>query len=647
MATILQDDFSDADGTNISGKALDVGGTWTVLSGTWRTQGGICEQTALAATFDKIVADCGESDVTVEVDATTHATLASIAALVCRSSNNTNNWWVYLSSANNTIKIYQFEAGSLTERASAAFTVAASTTYNIKAVTSGNTITAYIDDVEKCNYGSATFQNTETEFGILTVRDNASFGQVTFDNFLVDGVGSGSVAITTPAQYKTFQRTTNGQLSGTPGGTTGAIAITGTYTGSPTAIEASFNGGAYATIDAAPAAGTYSGTLTGQAEGQGTLTVRFTNDTGVTGTKADIGIGDVFVVAGQSNAEGHGTNNQSYSHASLKATKFSEADAWANCTDPTDLDAGGSFWPLLATYLLADLGVPVAFITAAENDTGLHDGDWIDGGTAYVNMQAQVTASGVNGVRAVLWNQGERDVLDEVTRVQHYADLVELAADITADIAGAPKMIVMPIGDDTVIDAADMDEIRLAQQDSWADANIFEGPLLHDFNLVGGANDGVHYKTDADLLEGSKRWWACIDKALYGGTATAPVIVGAVASLARDQVTVEFDQTLDTGLTFTTTAWVVKDGGTPMTVSTVAYHASPTKLVVTTSAAASGALTLSLGLGRTAAGGVIPRSADINLPTSGTTNLRARLVQDMAVTETVGTAGSMLLLGVG
>jgi hypothetical protein len=261
-------------------------------------------------------------------------------------------------------------------------------------------------------------------------------------------------------------------------------------------------------------------------------------------------------------------------------------------------------------------------------------------------MQSQVTASGVNAVKAVLWVQGERDVLDEVTRAQHYADLVELAADMAADLPGAPKLVVMPLGDDTVIDAEDMDEIRLAQQESWSDANILEGPLLHDFSLVGGSNDGVHYKADADLLEGAKRWWACLKAGLYSGTVFAPQIVAAVAVPDKDQIIVEFDQALKTGLTFTTTAWVVKDGGTPMTVSAVQYHASnAAKLIVTMSAEASGSLTLSLGLGRTAAGGVIPRSADINLPTTGTTNLRARFYQDMAVTESGSGGGGGVLIG--
>jgi hypothetical protein len=73
----------------------------------------------------------------------------------------------------------------------------------------------------------------------------------------------------------------------TDSSTVGAnISISGTYGGdnAPTAIEASFNGGSYATIDAAPTGGTFSGVLSGQTPATGTLTVRWANDTAVNDT---------------------------------------------------------------------------------------------------------------------------------------------------------------------------------------------------------------------------------------------------------------------------------------------------------------------------------------------------------------------------
>ena len=68
------------------------------------------------------------------------------------------------------------------------------------------------------------------------------------------------------------------------------IAISGSYVGAddPTTVEASFNGGAYGDVAVAPTGGTFSGTLTGQASGTGTLTVRWKNLPGVSATVSNL-----------------------------------------------------------------------------------------------------------------------------------------------------------------------------------------------------------------------------------------------------------------------------------------------------------------------------------------------------------------------
>ena len=171
---------------------------------------------------------------------------------------------------------------------------------------------------------------------------------------------SETVTVTSPVAYQTFQRT----------GTTASIPISGTYSGTPTAIEASFNGGAYATIDASPSGGTFSGTLASQSQGQGTLTVRYTNDTGVTDTVADVGIGDVYLVLGDSIAEGRGTNAQSHGWTT-KATNYRQDNLWKEGNDPMDTNTTiGSHWPLLAKHIMQSEGVPVAMMV---NGTGSQD----------------------------------------------------------------------------------------------------------------------------------------------------------------------------------------------------------------------------------------------------------------------------------
>lgn len=449
-----------------------------------------------------------------------------------------------------------------------------------------------------------------------------------------------SITVTSPVQYKTFQRS----------GSTGAISISGTYTGSPTSIEASFNGGAYSTIVASPAGGTFSGTLSAQAQGQGTLTVRFTNATSVSATVADVGIGDVFVIAGDSIAVGQGTNAQSYTHATLKAAKFTQSDTWGEGNDGIDTNTNiGSHWPLLATQIMASQSVPVAFISVGTGSTDVYtsgNDEWAKNNSAYAEMTAQVTASGVNAVKAVLFHLGPNAVVAASTpsQVDYNAALDTLAGNVAADLAGAPKTNLALFGEVTTGSPPDrraaIDNIRAAILEAWDDnSNIEPGPVLID----GDYSDGVHPKSDAELLQVAKRWWAALQDTYYSGSnGRGPRLSLAMWNVARDELTVTFDRTLKTGLTFGLGAWIVNDDGTPMTISGIAYHGTdPAAIVITTSAAASGAsgtTTVTLASSNDAAGVVIPTSADISMATGAAIQLPAEPIYAAAVAESATAA---------
>lgn len=472
------------------------------------------------------------------------------------------------------------------------------------------------------NTNVANYTNVEI---YRVIEFNTALSEAEINEWLAAGSESDPVSdaitITTPAQYKTLQRNGSNQAN---------ITITGTYTGTPTAIEASFNGGAYATIVASPAGGTFSGTLSNQAAGQGTLTVRFTNDTAINATKADIGIGDVFVVAGQSNAEGRGTNARSYSHATLKATVFRQDDAWANGNDPTDtLTANGSPWPLLATLLMAQTGFPVAFITTAAGDSKLYLDTWTEPGAAYTDCVQTIANSGVNDVKAVLWHQGESDANDGVTAVQYAPALSDFLDDLQADTGfSAMKLVCANLGFKTTgsVSREDVDQIRLGQLNAVAnDADILPGPMLYDIDLGDGAGDGVHFKTDAEMLLLAQRWWRCLYVAFFSGTESARGPQFASATRDGDAVTVTFSggQGSLAGQT-NTIGWRVTDDGTPVTVSSAAASGS-NAVVLTLASAPTGTVLVSFGSFNDAAGST--------LKDSGTYPLPPELFVEQAITE--------------
>lgn len=468
-----------------------------------------------------------------------------------------------------------------------------------------------------------------------------------------------SIAISSPNSYQVFQRS---------GSDVADIVISGTYSGSPTAIEASYNGGAYQTIDSSPSGGNFSGTLSNQSSGQGTLSVRFTNDTSINTTGSYIGIGDVFVVAGQSNAEGNLTNLQSYSHATLRASKYPESGGWQNMTDPTDSDkvGVGSYWPLLATLYLADQDVPVAFITVGEDGSGLGDPDpdWQKGNTVYQNAITAIQNSGVNDVKAILWHQGEHDIALGTSEADYEQELSQMVDDLQTDL-GFPnmKLVSAQVGPAWAYtlsnsDRALIDTIRIAQVNRWNnDSDILAGPSLYDIDLYDGGSpaDGVHFRTNLEGQTAANRWWLSIQKNFFGGTdGRGPIITTAEYNSAKTEITLTFtDDTLPllpagnlaAGGASAIGGFLVKDNGTPVGLSSVSRIAN-NQFKITLSSAATGTLTVSMGSGNDGEGAtVITDSSTYNLPAETFVDLATTQLDETAPTISNVASGTLTSTG--
>lgn len=296
----------------------------------------------------------------------------------------------------------------------------------------------------------------------------------------------------------------------------------GTYTGAPTAIEARWNNGAWTTVDAAPANGQFSGTLTGQSQGQGTLEVRMANFPGVTKSADYVGVGDIYVIAGQSNGSGRGTNNQAFS-GTVKASLFKNNYHWDIMADPSDSKVGqvdtvssdavtpaGSVWPLVATSLVAG-GIPVAFVPCAMGNTGIvahqpgashQDRTTLYGSLVYRALQ-------VRGVKGVLFWEGENDASTGMTQATYNSNLDAYADALFADL-GVKTMACKLQHTQYVGETA----INAAIVEAWGNnAHVLQGPDLSGIDTTGG--DGVHIKSDADLATAASLWTAKIQAAAW------------------------------------------------------------------------------------------------------------------------------------
>lgn len=446
------------------------------------------------------------------------------------------------------------------------------------------------------------------------------------------------VTITTPANAGMFfQQDSNGEAD---------IVIAGTYTGSPTAIEADFNGGGYETIDASPSGGTFSGTLLAQAAGQGTLTVRFTNDTGASDTLANVLITDVIALIGQSNI-GYAQNNDTPSGAgapmmyNITAADSSPytAGAIVALADPINNETGeahGSPWPHFAELYYADYGYPPAFVVGYKGGTGLvgatshwdKDGD----GTYYDRMVTRLSALatlGLNDICCFFWDQGGADVADGTTKAAYKAAQSAMLDNFQADMSffdnpSTVKLVAVAFenwctattGDNTSIPSDDdIDAIRFAHIESWTeDGDILPGPTGHDQKFGTGAGPGgVHWYTDAERERLGKRWYRCF-KAHYGnGTEPARGPQVSTIEIASAVVTVTFAggvSPLQNGTTIQ--GWEVKDDGTPVTIDSVAINGSNSMAIdITLNSTPSGVVTVSWAHGNDAAANPLVDSGTI------------------------------------
>lgn len=406
------------------------------------------------------------------------------------------------------------------------------------------------------------------------------------------------ITISSPQPYRVFQRSDLNWAD---------IPISGTYIGTPTAIEASFNGGAWTTIVASPAGGVYSGTLTNQNAGQGTLTVRFTNDTTQNAAVNFVGIGDIFFVIGQSNAVGNGTNNQVYSHPSLKAAMWHVGDtAWAEMVDPTGYFGHGSAWPLLATLHMASQGVPFAIVSGAVNATGLvsSGNDWQKGQAIYEQALTTLANSGVNGIKAILWYQGEGDAGAGASQAAYQTALSQMLDDMQADSAALAgvKMVCASIGDHAPANAPGLNRIRAAQMDRWDnDPDIQAGPAMYDVDVTDG--DGSHIGTgidgDAELQTEANRWWRMLSYWYYGSLqGRGPRFVSATRNGLQVTVTLTGGVRPYDGRT-DLTGWRSLDDGARIPIVN-AIGSGSSKIVLTLASLPVGVEQISFGHGRDA-----------------------------------------------
>ena len=164
-----------------------------------------------------------------------------------------------------------------------------------------------------------------------------------------------------------------------------------------------------------------------------TLEVRDSRTPDLRSQVVQFGVGEVFLVAGQSNSGNYGEVKQATQTGLVSAFDF-ENKKWQLAVDPQPGAGGrgGSIMPLFGDLLVREFEMPIGIIAYGQGGTSvrewlpqgsrfpnpptvenkvrkINDGEWESLGKIYPGFIERMKAFGKNGFRAVLWHQGESD----------------------------------------------------------------------------------------------------------------------------------------------------------------------------------------------------------------------------------------------
>jgi hypothetical protein len=337
---------------------------------------------------------------------------------------------------------------------------------------------------------------------------------------LIAETACGAVTLDSPREYQVFQRDTV---------TAGKIIVRAHASGSCDAAEGRIAG------VSTPASNTarwqplrvdpscrVDDTLVAPAGGWYRLEIRFlavgrvTTDASV----AHVGVGEVFVISGQSNSTNFGEVRQAT--RSRMVSTFDGAH-WRIADDPQpgaqDGSTQGSFIPAFGEALYARLKVPVAVACVGYGGTSVRQwlpkGDrfasppsipefftavagnqWQSDGRLFDGMVQRIRQLGPGGFRALLWHQGEADAHQseghEISGAEYRRMMERLIRAVRGATWDFPWMVAQVSYHSP--DESSSADIRAAQASLWKDGIALEGP---DTDTLTGANrqdggTGVH-----------------------------------------------------------------------------------------------------------------------------------------------------------
>jgi hypothetical protein len=229
-----------------------------------------------------------------------------------------------------------------------------------------------------------------------------------------------------------------------------------------------------------------------------------------------VGVGEVFLIAGQSYAANCNEERLKVAEPQRRVACLDpKTGAWQVADDPqpgaSDYKGGGTIWPAFGDELAKRLGMPVGFANVAWQGTAT--AQWMPGQKLHQNLLG--AAKGAGRFRAVLWQQGESDVIGGTTADKYVANLKAIRAVLVKECGfDVPWLPAKSTLHPTVYNNPKQQAvIRSAVDTLWQTPGFLPGP-------------------DTDTLDGKHRQMGgCSHFSAIGQRAAAALWVEAVSKL--------------------------------------------------------------------------------------------------------------------
>jgi hypothetical protein len=295
-------------------------------------------------------------------------------------------------------------------------------------------------------------------------------------------------------------------------------------------------------IDASPEGGSYAGELTLYG-GWYDVEVRSLSETTVVDQRVmeRVGVGEVFVTAGQSNSANHGSVTLTAADDRVSAFDLTN---WSHADDPQPIatGSGGSPWAAFGDAVAADQEVPVGLVSVGWGGTSVEQ--WLPGGDLYIRLRDALETLGPDGARAVLWHQGETDNILNTSTADYRERLKAIIAQSRID---AGFDIPWGVAQASFVPPADIDQniIDAQQQVAAHDPLNFVGALTDDLTGPKWRPDGIHFN-EMGLREHAARWHSSVITSVVSapdpGIASAyPFRVVAAPNPFATQTTIDYE----------------------------------------------------------------------------------------------------------